>query len=122
MVRYHDDDDDDSGSSRTLLITAGVLAGVLAGAVVAQRFGGWKGVRRLLKRRRSPLYAALGRVLPQGTLATLLDVVGLEEMVRGLLDRTRRPSTRRRLRRHDPDLDEYEVDEIERAVAGLDDE
>lgn len=120
MVRYRDDDD--SGSSRALLITAGVAAGLLAGAVVAQRLGGWHGVRRLVLHKRSPLRAALSRVLPGGIVTTLLDTIGIEEMVRALTGKRRRPSLRRRRRQHDLDLDEYELDEVERATAGMDDD
>lgn len=120
MVRYRDDDD--SRSSRALLITAGVAAGLLAGAVVAQRLGGWQGMRRLMLHRRSPLRAALGRVLPAGIVTTLLDTIGIEEIVRALTEERRRSPLRRRRRQHDLDLDEYELDEVERATAGLDDD
>lgn len=120
MVRYRDDDD--SGSSRALLITAGVAAGLMAGAVVAHRLGGWKGVRRLLVHRRSPLRVALSRVLPAGIVTTLLDTFGIDDMARALLATRRRPSSRLRRRRHDLDLDEYELDEVERATAGLNDD
>lgn len=124
MARYIDDDSD---SGHTLLITAGVVAGLLAGAVVAQRMGGLRGMRRLLGRRRAPLLKLLKSVLPSGTLGAVLDVVGIDEIIGALMGTVRterRPAaaTRRRRRRPDPELDEYEVDDFERAAAGLDDD
>lgn len=124
MARYIDDDSD---SGHTLLITAGVVAGLLAGAVVAQRMGGLRGMRRLLGRRRAPLLKLLKSVLPSGTLGAVLDVVGIDQIIGALMGTVRserRPvaATRRRRRRPDPDLDEYEVDDFERAAAGLDDD
>lgn len=121
MARYIDDDSD---SGHTLLITAGVVAGLLAGAVVAQRMGGLRGMRRLLGRRRAPLLKLLKRVLPSGTLGAVLDVVGIEQIIGALMGTVRserRPvaASRRRRRRPDPELDEYEVDDFERAAAGL---
>jgi len=125
MVRYRDVDDSESG--RTLLLTAGVVAGVLAGAVVAHRLGGWRGVRRALRAvrgRGAPALALLRELLPAGTLSTLLEVVRADELVAALLGKGERAATRRRRRRRRPDadLDEYEVDEVdevERAAAGL---
>lgn len=125
MVRYRDDDSD---STRTLLIGAGVVAGLLAGAVVAHRLGGWRGMRRALAGRQGRLLAVLRAALPAGTLKAVLDAVGIEELLAGLLQgdrrRTRRarPLRRHEARRYDPDLDEYEVEDFERAAAGLDDE
>lgn len=122
MVRYEDDDDD---SGRTLLIAAGVISGLLAGAVVAHRYGGWRGIRRALTRRRSPLLAALRAAIPSKTFAALIDAVGIDELIAGFLSETRRPRRRRHRervrteRRLDPDLDEYEVEDFERAAAGL---
>lgn len=118
MVRYHDDED--SGTGRALLVTAGVAAGLLAGAVVAQRLGGWKGLRKLLRNRRHPLHAVLSRVLPGGIVATVLDSIGIDEMVSALLHGRRGSGARLRRRRYDEELDEYELDEVERATAGLD--
>jgi len=126
MVRYQDDDSD---SGRTLLIGAGVVAGLLAGAVVAHRFGGWRGMRRLLAGRQAPLLAMLRAALPAGTLKAVLDAVGIDEILAGLLRGERAPARRARVmhrrppaRRPDPDLDEYEVEDFERAAAGLDDD
>ncbi len=115
MVRY----DDDSNSGRTILIAAGLIAGVLAGAAVAQRLGGWKGAKRLLLKRRKPLLALLRASIPSGALSSVLDLVGIEDLIAGLGHTQRRP---RRMRRRDPDLDEFEVDDVERAAAGLDDD
>ena len=115
MVRY----DDDSNSGRTILIAAGLVAGVLAGAAVAQRLGGWKGAKRLLLKRRKPLLALLRASIPSGALSSVLDLVGIEDLIAGLGRTQRRP---RRMRRRDPDLDEFEVDDFERAAAGLDDD
>ncbi len=121
MVRYRDVDDSDSG--RTLLLTAGVIAGLLAGAVVAHRMGGWRGVRRALRAvrgRGAPTLALLRDLLPAGTLSTLLKVLRADELVAALLGEGDRATRRRqRRRRRDADLDEYEVDDVERAVAGL---
>lgn len=124
MARYIDDDSD---SGHTLLITAGVVAGLLAGAVVAQRMGGLRGIRRLLGRRRAPLLKLLKGVLPSGTLGAVLDVVGIDQIIGALMGTVRSErravgATRRRRRRPDPELDEYEVDDFERAAAGLDDD
>lgn len=122
MVRYQDDEDD---SGRALLIAAGVISGLLAGAVVAHRYGGWRGIRRALTRRRTPLLAALRAAIPSKTFAALLDAVGIDELIAGLLTDARRPRGRRQRarvraeRRLDPDLDEYEVEDFERAAAGL---
>ena len=115
MVRYNDD----SNSGRTILIAAGLVAGVLAGAAVAQRLGGWKGAKRLLLKRRKPLLALLRASIPSGALSSVLDLVGIEDLIAGLGRTQRRP---RRMRRADPDLDEFEVDDVERAAAGLDDD
>lgn len=134
MARYIEEDSD---SGHTVLITAGVVAGLVAGALVAQRLGGWRGLRRLLKGRRAPLLKVIRAALPSGTLGSVLDAVGIERIVSALLGEARaglraqldeRTARRRqafagaRRRRPDPDLDEFEVDEIERAAAGLDDE
>lgn len=119
MVRYEDDDSD---ATHPLLITAGVVAGLLAGAAVAQRLGGWKGVRRLLAHRRAPLLAALRAVMPTGTLTTVLDAIGIDEIFAGLAGQLRGAGKTRTRRRPDPDLDEHEVDDFERAAAGLDDD
>ena len=115
MVRY----DDDANSGRTILIAAGLVAGVLAGAAVAQRLGGWTGAKRLLLKRRKPLLALLRASIPSGALSSVLDLVGIEDLIAGLGRTQRRP---RRMRRADPDLDEFEVDDFERAAAGLDDD
>lgn len=129
MVRYQDDDDDESG--RALLIGAGVVSGLLAGAVVAHRYGGWRGIRRALARKRSPLLAILRASIPSKTLSILLDRIGIDEIIAALLSETRKPRRSRgghrprRIhseRRLDPDLDEYEVEDFERAAAGLDDD
>jgi hypothetical protein len=121
MVRYRDVDDSDSG--RTLLLAAGVVAGLLAGAVVAHRLGGWRGMRRALRRLRGrgvPALALLRDLLPAGTLSTILQVVKADELVAALLGQGERATRRRRRRRRpERDLDEYEVDDIERAAAGL---
>lgn len=120
MVRYHDDDE--SGAGHALLITAGVAAGLLAGAVVAQRLGGWKGLRKILRKRRHPIQAALARAIPGGIIGTLIDTIGVDEIVSALLGGSSRSRPRRRRPHDDEDLDEYELDEVERATAGLDDE
>ena len=118
MARYQDDSD----SGRTLLIAAGVTAGLLAGALLAHRYGGWRGMRRRLSRSRRPLLAALRAAIPSRTLAALLEVINVDEILAGLLGDTRRSRRVRGRRRADPDLDEYEVEEFERAAAGLDDD
>jgi BON domain len=121
MVRYRDVDDSESG--RTLLLTAGIIAGLLAGAVVAHRLGGWRGLRRALRAvrgRGAPTLALLRDLLPAGTLSTLLKVLKADELVAALLGHGERAARRRRRRRRpDIDLDEYEVDEVEQAAAGL---
>lgn len=125
MVRYQDDDDE---SGRALLIGAGVVSGLLAGAVVAHRYGGWRGIRRALTRNRAPLLAILRSAIPSKTLSVLLDRIGIDEIIASLLSETRRPRRSRGAhrprrirseRRLDPDLDEYEVEDFERAAAGL---
>ncbi len=111
MVRYQDDDSD---SGRALLISAGVVSGLLAGAVVAHRLGGLKGIRRALSRRRSPLLGILRAAIPSKTLIAVLDAIGIDEILSGLLrESPRRPRRLRARRRPDPDLDEYEVDDFE---------
>lgn len=118
MVRYRDSDDSETG--RTLLLTAGVVAGLLAGAVVAQKLGGWRGLRRALRGRGVPALALLKRALPAGTLASILELVHVDELVGTLLGAASPGNGgRRRGRRRHRDLDEYEVDEIDRAAAGL---
>ncbi|MCC6928431.1 MAG: BON domain-containing protein [Gemmatimonadaceae bacterium] len=132
MARYIEDD---SESGHTVLVTAGIIAGVVAGALVAQRLGGWRGLRRLLKGRRGPLLRIIRAALPAGALGSVLDAVGIERIVTALLGDARTGLRRRlderaagrgqafggtRRRRPDPDLDEFEVDDIERAMAGLD--
>ncbi len=128
MVRYQDDDDE---SGRALLIGAGVVSGLLAGAVVAHRYGGWRGIRRALTRNRSPLLAILRSAIPSKTLSVLLDRIGIDEIIASLLTEKRKPRRSRGAhrprrihseRRLDPDLDEYEVEDFERAAAGLDDD
>lgn len=121
MVRYRDVDDSESGT--TLLLAAGVIAGLLAGAVVAHRLGGWRGLQRALRsvrHRGAPAVALLRDLLPAGTLSTLLASLKADDLVAALLGRGERATRRRhRRRRRDDDLDEYEVDEVERAAAGL---
>lgn len=134
MARYIEEESD---SGHTVLITAGVVAGLVAGALVAQRLGGWRGVRRLLKGRRAPLLKVIRAALPKGTLGAVLDAVGIERIVSALMgearaglraqlderiERRRQAFAGARRRRPDPDLDEFEVDDFERAAAGLDDE
>lgn len=118
MARYQDDSD----SGRTLLIGAGVTAGLLAGALLAHRYGGWKGIRRRLSRSRAPLIASLRAVIPSRTLSALLEVINIDEILASLLGETRRRRRVRGRRRPDPDLDEYEVEDFERAAAGVDDD
>ena len=110
----------------TLLVAAGVVAGLLAGAVVAQRMGGWRGMRRLLGKQRAPLLKLVRGALPSGALGAVIDAVGIEQIIGALLGTVpaeRRPvAAKKRRRQRTRDLDEYEVDDIERAAAGLDDD
>lgn len=55
-------------------------------------------------------------------MTTLLDTIGIEEIVQALMEKGQRTSARRRRRQRDLDLDEYELDEVERATYGLDDD
>lgn len=117
MRRYQDDD---SGTGKTLLLVAGAAAGILAGAAVAQRLGGWNGVTRLVRRRRRLIMRLLSVAIPGGTIPALLRATGLLDRV---LDDTRPgPARRSRRRRPSPDLDEIELDDDERAAAGLSDD
>ncbi|MBK7836076.1 MAG: BON domain-containing protein [Gemmatimonadetes bacterium] len=123
MARYIEDESD---SGHTLLVAAGVVAGLLAGAVVAQRMGGWRGMRRLLGKQRAPLLKLVRGALPSGALGAVIDAVGIEQIIGALLGTVpaeRRPvAAKKRRRQRTRDLDEYEVDDIERAAAGLDDD
>lgn len=112
-------EDDDSESGGTLLVFAGVLAGVVAGVVVAQRVGGWRGVQRLLKKRRRTILSVIRASLPPGALPAILEATGVLDL---LIPREPLPRARRRPRRPSRpsrDLDEIEVEEYERAAAGL---
>lgn len=123
MARYIEDESD---SGHTLLVAAGVVAGLLAGAVVAQRMGGWRGMRRLLGKQRAPLLKLVRGALPSGALGAVIDAVGIEQIIGALLGTVpaeRRPvAAKKRRRQRARDLDEYEVDDVERAAAGLDDD
>jgi hypothetical protein len=112
-----DYDEDDSESGHTLLIVAGVLAGVVAGAAAAQRFGGWRGARRLFWKRRRLILRLARAALPAGTLPMVLKASGLLELLS-----PKEPPARKKRRRPRPSrvLDEHEVEEYERAAAGLD--
>ena len=110
--------DEESGSAKTALIAAGVIIGVIAGAAAAQRLGGWKGISRRLRRRRGPLLDLLRDVVAPDMLGRLLQGGGLLELLAGVP--ARRSNGRRRPLRRDPDLDEYEVEDWERAAAGVD--
>lgn len=119
MARYVRDDD--SNSSKMLLIAAGVVVGVTAGAVVAHKLGGWKGISRRLRRRRGPLNELLQSVVSPQLLSRLLGGGGGAGVLSALLSASRRRRRRRAGHSHfDPDLDEYEVEEWERAAAGVD--
>ena len=118
-VRYaRYEDDEGSGSAKTLLIAAGVIAGVIAGAAAAQRLGGWRGISRRLRRGRGPLLDLLRDAVSPEMLGRLLQGGGLIELLAG--SPARKGEGRRRPVRRDPDLDEYEVEEWERAAAGVD--
>ena len=115
-VRY--EDDEGSGSARTLLIGAGIVIGVIAGAAAAQRLGGWRGISRRLRRRGGPLMDLLRDSLSPEMLGRLLQGGGALELLTGTS--ARKQGRRRTERRYEPDLDEYEVEDWERAAAGVD--
>lgn len=118
MARYRDHRED-SGHGKTLMVAAGVLVGVLAGAAVAQRLGGLKGIQRRLRRGRGPLYDLVRETVSPELLAKLLR--GGDGLLDLLLP-AGESNRRRRTARYDAALDEYEVEDYERAAAGLDDE
>jgi hypothetical protein len=99
MARYIEDESD---SGHTLLVAAGVVAGLLAGAVVAQRMGGWRGMRRLLGKQRAPLLKLVRGALPSGALGAVIDAVGIEQIIGALLGTVpaeRRPVAAKKRRR-----------------------
>lgn len=122
MARYEYDvdvEDQDEGSSKTLLIAAGVIVGLAAGAAAAHKLGGWRGITRRLRRGRGPVFQLLRETISPALLRRLLQGGG------GVVEMLLAGSSRRRRRRaagapYDPDLDEYEVEEWERAAAGVD--
>lgn len=109
----------DPGSGETLLVAAGIVAGLVAGAVVAQRLGGWRGISRRLRKGRGPLLDLLREAVSPELLARLASAGGLEALLGGAPSRARRGP---RPRAYDPYLDEVEVDEMERAAAGMADD
>jgi hypothetical protein len=118
MTRY--EYEDESGSSKTLLIAAGVVAGLVAGAAAAHQLGGWRGISRRIRRGRGPVYAFLRDAISPELLGRLLQGGG--GVLESLIGSATGPSSKRsrRTERFDPDLDEYEVEEWERAAAGVD--
>jgi hypothetical protein len=118
MPRYRETRDPSRGE--TLFMIAGVAAGLVAGAMVAQRMGGWRGISRRLRRGKGPLMRLVRDVASPDVIARLLGVGGVEALFGAALPGSRRRSRRRRP--YDPYLDEYEVDDFERAAAGVDEE
>jgi len=83
-------------------------------------------MRRLLGKQRAPLLKLVRGALPSGALGAVIDAVGIEQIIGALLGTVpaeRRPvAAKKRRRQRARDLDEYEVDDVERAAAGLDDD
>lgn len=109
----------DPGSGETLLVAAGIVAGLVAGAVVAQRLGGWRGISRRLRQGRGPILELLREAVSPELVARLASAGGLEALLGGAPSGARRG---RQPRAYDPYLDEVEVDDMERAAAGMSDD